>query len=141
MINWSEATPFYSLVGGAIIGVAVSILILFNGKIAGISGILGGVLSPKKGDVSWRVVFILGLIISPSIYDLFHTLPKVSITASHWEVLIAGLLVGLGTRLGSGCTSGHGVCGISRLSFRSIIATICFMLAGIVTVFLTHHLI
>lgn len=141
MINWSEATPVYSLVGGVIIGVAVSILILFNGKIAGISGILGGVLKPKAGDVSWRVVFILGLIISPSIYDLFHTLPKVSITASHWEVLIAGLLVGLGTRLGSGCTSGHGVCGISRLSFRSIIATICFMLAGIVTVFLTHHLI
>ena len=140
MINWSEATPIYSLFGGMIIGVAVSILILFNGKIAGISGILGGVFHPKKGDVSWRIAFITGLIVSPSVYSLFHTIPKVSITASYWQVLIAGLLVGLGTRLGSGCTSGHGICGLARLSARSIVATICFMLAGIVTVFITQHL-
>ena len=141
MINWSEATPIYSLFGGVIIGVAVSILILFNGKIAGISGILGGVLTPKKGDVGWRVLFIFGLIISPSTYALFHTLPKVNITASYLEILIAGLLVGIGTRFGSGCTSGHGICGISRLSIRSVVATICFILAGIVTVFITQHLI
>lgn len=139
MINWNEATPIYSLFGGVIIGIAVSILILFNGKIAGVSGILGGLLKPKKGDVSWRVLFILGLIISPSIYSLFHTPPQVNITASYWEILIAGLLVGIGTRFSGGCTSGHGICGVSRLSIRSIVATLSFMLAGIVTVYLRHH--
>lgn len=141
MINWTEATPINSLAGGMLIGVAVSILILFNGKIAGISGILGGVLKFKAEDVGWRLLFLLGLLISPVIYSIFFALPKVTLYSGHWTVLTAGLLVGLGTRYGSGCTSGHGICGISRLSTRSLVATITFMLAGIVTVYITHHLI
>ena len=141
MINWTEATPINSLAGGMLIGVAVSILILFNGKIAGISGILGGVLKFKAEDVGWRLLFLLGLLISPVIYSIFFALPKVTLYSGHWTVLTAGLLVGLGTRYGSGCTSGHGICGLSRLSVRSLVATITFMLAGIVTVFITHHLI
>lgn len=141
MINWAEATPIHSLVGGVLIGVAASILILFNGKIAGISGILGGVLKFKTEDVGWRLLFLLGLLISPVIYSIFFTLPKVNLDSGHWTVLTAGLLVGLGTRYGSGCTSGHGICGLSRLSVRSLVATITFMLAGVVTVYITHHLI
>ena len=141
MINWTEATPINSLAGGMLIGVAVSILILFNGKIAGISGILGGVLKFKAEDVGWRLLFLLGLLISPVIYSIFFAFPKVTLYSGHWTVLTAGLLVGLGTRYGSGCTSGHGICGISRLSTRSLVATITFMLAGIVTVYITHHLI
>ena len=141
MINWTEATPINSLAGGMLIGVAVSILILFNGKIAGISGILGGVLKFKAEDFGWRLLFLLGLLISPVIYSIFFALPKVTLYSGHWTVLTAGLLVGLGTRYSSGCTSGHGICGISRLSTRSLVATITFMLAGIVTVYITHHLI
>lgn len=141
LINWAEATPINSLAGGMLIGVAVSILILFNGKIAGISGILGGVLKFKAEDAGWRLIFLLGLLISPVIYSIFFALPKVTLHPGHWAVLTAGLLVGLGTRYGSGCTSGHGICGLSRLSVRSLVATITFMLAGIVTVFITHHLI
>ena len=141
MINWAEATPIHSLVGGVLIGVAASILILFNGKIAGISGILGGVLKFKTEDIGWRLLFLLGLLISPVIYSIFFTLPKVNLDSGHWTVLTAGLLVGLGTRYGSGCTSGHGICGLSRLSVRSLVATMTFMLAGIVTVYITHHLI
>lgn len=141
MINLNETTLIHSLIGGVVIGIAVSILILLNGRVAGISGILGGVVKPKDGNFYWRIAFILGLVISPSVYSLFHILPKVSSTANHLEILVAGLLVGLGTRFGSGCTSGHGVCGVARLSTRSIVATICFMLAGTFTVFMTHHLI
>lgn len=141
MINWTEATPINSLVGGILIGVAVSILILFNGKVAGISGILGGVLKLKAEDIGWRLLFLLGLLVSPVIYSIFFALPKVNFESGHWTVLTAGLLVGLGTRYGSGCTSGHGICGISRLSIRSLVATMTFMLAGVVTVFITHHLI
>ena len=141
MINWAEATPIHSLVGGVLIGVAASILILFNGKIAGISGILGGVLKFKAEDVGWRLLFLLGLLVSPVIYSIFFALPKVTVHSGHWTVLTAGLLVGLGARYGSGCTSGHGICGLSRLSVRSLVATITFMLAGVVTVYITHHLI
>ena len=141
MINWAEATPIHSLVGGVLIGVAASILILFNGKIAGISGILGGVLKFKTEDVGWRLLFLLGLLVSPVIYSIFFALPKVTVHSGHWTVLTAGLLVGLGARYGSGCTSGHGICGLSRLSVRSLVATITFMLAGVVTVYITHHLI
>ena len=141
MINWAEATPINSLAGGMLIGVAVSILILFNGKIAGISGILGGVLKFKAEDAGWRLIFLLGLLISPVIYSIFFALPKVTLYSGHWTVLTAGLLVGLGTRYGSGCTSGHGICGISRLSIRSLVATNTFILAGIVTVYITQHLI
>jgi len=141
LINWTAATPIHSLVGGILIGTAASILILFNGKIAGISGILGGVLKFKDKDIGWRLLFLLGLLISPIIYSIFFALPKVTVHAEYSTVLIAGLLVGLGTRYGSGCTSGHGICGLSRLSVRSLVATGTFMMAGIVTVYITHHLI
>jgi len=139
LINWSEATPVSSLAGGVLIGVAVSILILVNGKIAGISGILGGVLKLKAGDIAWRLSFLAGLILAPVLYSMFFTLPQSSLDTGHWTVLIAGLLVGLGTRYGAGCTSGHGVCGISRLSLRSIVATMAFMVAGMITVYVTYH--
>ncbi|WP_366910653.1 YeeE/YedE family protein [Methylotenera sp.] len=98
-------------------------------------------MKPKKGDVNWRLISIIGLMISPIIYALLKPLPEITITASYWEILIAGLLVGIGTRFGSGCTSGHGICGISRLSIRSVVATIYFTLAGVVTVFITRHLL
>jgi uncharacterized membrane protein YedE/YeeE len=141
LINWTEATPINSFAGGVLIGVAVSILILFNGKVAGISGILGGIIKFKTNDVSWRLLFLIGLLISHIIYSIFFALPVVTMHSGNLTVLTAGLLVGLGTRYGSGCTSGHGICGISRLSTRSIVATIIFMLAGIVTVYVTHHLV
>lgn len=136
MINWSEVSVINSLIGGVIIGAGASILILFNGKIAGISGIVGGLLQPKKNDIAWRVMFIMGILISPIIYSVFHPLPTITIDANTTMIIIAGLLVGFGTRYGSGCTSGHGVCGMARLSPRSIIATISFILAGAGTVFL-----
>jgi len=136
MINWAEITVINSLFGGMLIGAAASILILFNGKIAGISGILGGLLRPKKNDSAWRVMFLLGLVISPIIYSMLHPLPTITVNANITTIVIAGILVGIGTRYGSGCTSGHGVCGIARLSPRSIVATISFILAGAVTVFL-----
>ena len=136
MINWSEVTVINSLFGGLLIGVATSILILFNGKIAGISGIIGGLLRPKKNDVGWRVMFVMGLLISPILYSVFRPLPAITIDANMPMIVMAGILVGIGTRYASGCTSGHGVCGIARLSPRSILATISFILAGAVTVFL-----
>jgi uncharacterized protein len=136
MIDWSEVTVINSLLGGMLIGVAASILILFNGKIAGISGIIGGLFRPKKNDVGWRVMFVMGILISPILYGVFLPLPTITIDASMPMIIMAGILVGIGTRYASGCTSGHGVCGIARLSPRSIIATIFFILAGAVTVFL-----
>jgi uncharacterized membrane protein YedE/YeeE len=138
MINWVEATPINSLIGGMLIGAAAAMLILFNGKIAGISGILGELLRPKKNDTAWRVMFLLGLVISPLIYSSVHPLPVVTVNANSFMIIIAGVLVGVGTRYGSGCTSGHGICGIARLSPRSILATITFILAGAVTVLLSR---
>jgi uncharacterized membrane protein YedE/YeeE len=122
-----------------LIGLAAALLIIFNGR-AGISGILGGVLKPHTGDIAWRFAFIAGLIVAPVIYAMVFTLPAVSIEADTPTLIIAGLLVGLGTRYGSGCTSGHGVCGISRLSPRSMIATLIFMVAGFMTVYLVRHI-
>lgn len=139
-IDWASFTPYSALVGGALLGIAVSILWLCNGRIAGISGILGGLLPPKAGDISWRVAFLLGLMIAPVIYSLFTDLPLIQIDAG-WPVLIvAGLLVGIGTRYGAGCTSGHGVCGLARFSPRSLAATLSFMLTGFVTVWLIRDL-
>ena len=135
MINWSEVTVINSLFGGLLIGSAASILILFNGKIAGISGIVGGLFRPKKNDIAWRIVFITGLMISPVLFSFFRPLPNITIDANITMIVIAGILVGVGTRFGSGCTSGHGVCGIARLSPRSIIATVSFILSGALTVF------
>lgn len=140
MINWAEFTPLNSLLGGMLIGLAASLLILLNGRIAGISGILGSLLTAKGNDTNWRLAFLSGLIVAPLIYAAVHALPTVTINASNTTIIIAGLLVGIGTRYGSGCTSGHGVCGIARLSPRSIAATCAFILAGVVTVFLARQL-
>lgn len=140
-IDWANFTPWSSLAGGVVIGFATAMFLLLNGRIAGISGILGGLLQPIKGDIGWRVAFITGLIFSPIAFSIAAPLPEVQIDASTASLIMAGLLVGIGTRYGSGCTSGHGVCGLSRLSPRSMVATALFILAGFVTVFITRHLI
>ena len=140
-IDWNAFTPQASLAGGLLIGVAAAMFVLLNGRIAGISGILGGLLKPAKGDVLWRVAFVLGLVASPLLYALFAAVPTLHIEASWGALTFAGLLVGVGTRYGSGCTSGHGVCGLSRLSPRSFAATVAFMGAGFVTVFVTRHML
>jgi len=139
MISWAQATPFQSLSGGILIGLAVAILILVNGKIAGISGIVAGLLNPKTKDIAWRLLFIAGLILSPLVYSMLHALPEVDVTNNKAIIIGAGLLVGIGTRFGGGCTSGHGVCGIARLSRRSLLATILFMVSGALTVYITRH--
>lgn len=139
-IDWNNFTPWTSLEGGVLIGVATALFLTFNGRIAGISGIVGGLLRPATGDIAWRVAFVAGLVLSPLAFSLAAPLPQVHIEASHFVLILAGLLVGIGTRYGSGCTSGHGVCGLSRRSPRSMVATIVFMLAGFVTVFLVRHL-
>ncbi len=140
-IDWANFTPWASLAGGLLIGLATAMLLLFNGRIAGISGIVGSLLRPVKGDVWWRVAFILGLIVASFVFGLVASLPQVRVDADVATLLVAGLLVGVGTRYGSGCTSGHGICGISRLSLRSLVATLLFMLAGFVTVFVVRHLL
>lgn len=140
-IAWNAFTPGSALVGGAIIGVAAGLFAVLNGRIAGISGILGGLFRPERGDISWRVAFVGGLAAAPLAYVLFAGLPEIRVDASYPILVVAGLLVGAGTRYGAGCTSGHGVCGISRLSPRSIVATLAFMGAGIATVFVARHLI
>ena len=140
-IDWNSFTPWASLVGGMLIGLSAAVFVLFNGRIAGISGILGGLLEWPKGDIAWRVAFLAGLIGAPLVYGAVLTLPEVRIDADFPTLIIAGLLVGVGTRYGSGCTSGHGVCGLSRMSPRSLVATVAFMLAGFATVFVVRHLI
>lgn len=134
MLIWDTQSALNGFYGGLLIGLAVAIYRIMNGKIAGISGILGGLLNQKPDNVMGRIALIIGLIIAPFIYSLFQPLPVVTLTASTPMIIVAGLLVGFGTQLGNGCTSGHGVCGISRLSLRSIIATMTFMLSGIMTV-------
>ena len=141
MIDWAHFTPWTSLAGGVLIGLAAAMLLLLNGKIAGISGILGGLLRPRAGDIGWRVAFIAGLVAAPLLYRLAAPLPVVQVDTGTGWLVVAGLLVGLGTRYGSGCTSGHGVCGLSRMSPRSLVATAAFMAAGFVTVFVVRHLI
>ncbi|WP_407364389.1 YeeE/YedE family protein (plasmid) [Pseudomonas luteola] len=140
-IDWISFTPGPALAGGLLIGVAAALFVLFNGRIAGISGILGGLLRLTKGDIAWRVAFLVGLAVAPLIYSLAAPLPDIRIDASPITLVAAGLLVGIGTRYGSGCTSGHGVCGLSRRSPRSLVATASFMLAGFVTVFLIRHVV
>ena len=139
-IEWSQFTPWSALAGGALIGLAAALLLLLNGRIAGISGVLGGLLKPVSGDIAWRMSFILGLVGAPLVYGLFARLPVPQIDADYAALIAAGLLVGVGTRYGSGCTSGHGVCGVSRLSPRSLVATAAFMAAGFATVFMIRHL-
>lgn len=138
----NDFTPVSALIGGAMIGTATALLLILNGRIAGISGILGGLLPPVRGDVSWRVAFLVGILSAPLLYGAGGGhLPPPVVTGSVGVLVAAGLLVGFGTRLGSGCTSGHGVCGIGRGSPRSIVATLTFMLTALATVFVTHHLI
>jgi len=139
--DFSHSAYIVSLSGGLLIGIAAAMFVLLNGRIAGISGILAGLLQAGKGDKLWRVLFVLGMVIAPFVYRLAFDLPPVTIEAGTLQLIIAGLLVGLGTRYGSGCTSGHGVCGISRGSIRSIAATLTFMTAGFITVYLTRHLL
>jgi uncharacterized protein len=140
-IDWNAFTPLASLAGGALIGLAAALFVLLNGRIAGISGVLGGLLRPARGEVGWRVAFILGIVIAPWVYLLFTALPVPRIGAGWGGLVLAGLLVGVGTRYGAGCTSGHGVCGLSRLSPRSLVATLAFMGAGFVTVYVLRHLV
>lgn len=140
-LDWTHFTPWPALAGGLLIGLAAAVLLCFAGRIAGISGIVGGLLKPTKGDVAWRASFVAGLVGAPGIYLLVTALPKPQIDASWGALVVAGLLVGVGTRYGSGCTSGHGVCGLSRLSPRSLAATVAFMAAGFVTVFVLRHLL
>lgn len=140
-IDWAHFTPWSSLAGGALIGLAATLFILLNGRIAGISGIVGGLLRPARGDVLWRVCFISGLLIAPLLFRALFQQPDMQIDADTWTLIIAGLLVGIGTRYGSGCTSGHGVCGLSRHSPRSLVATAAFMASGFLTVFVVRHLL
>jgi len=139
-IDWNTFTPWSSLAGGVLIGLATAIFALLNGRIAGISGVIGGLLKPARGDVAWRAAFVLGLVGAPLVYMLFTVLPTLQIDAGYGALGVAGLFVGVGTRYGSGCTSGHGVCGLSRLSPRSLVATATFMGAGFLTVFVIRHL-
>lgn len=138
-INWIAFTPWTSLGGGMLIGLAVALLLLLNGRIAGISGIVGGLLQPARGDRYWRLAFVAGLVLAPLLYGSVTQLPRVLVSAHTGTLIVAGLLVGVGTRYASGCTSGHGVCGLARLSPRSAIATACFMAAGFATVFVMRH--
>jgi uncharacterized membrane protein YedE/YeeE len=140
MIDWAHFTPWTSLGGGIMIGAAAAMLALLNGRIAGISGIIGGVLRPAAGDMAWRFAFILGLLVAPAAYGLVAEPAAPTIEAGYPVLLLAGLLVGAGTRYGSGCTSGHVFCGLARLSPRSLAATITFMLAGFATVYAVRHL-
>ena len=138
-IDWNHFTPWASLAGGILLGLASALFILVNGRILGISGIVGGLLRPAKGDTAWRLAFLAGMLAAPLLYFAVAgpTMPRID---AGWVTLIAaGLLVGVGTRYGSGCTSGHGVCGLSRLSPRSLVATLAFMGAGFVTVYLARH--
>ncbi len=138
-IDWAHFTPLWSSLGGLLVGLAASIFILFHGRIMGVSGILGGLIRPLKGDIAWRIIFLSGLISAPIGAQVLGLMPAVEINASPIQLIIAGLLVGFGTNLGSGCTSGHGVCGIARLSPRSITATLTFMATGVMTVWVVHH--
>jgi uncharacterized membrane protein YedE/YeeE len=142
-MDWANFTPWASLSGGILLGVASAFFILVNGRVLGISGILGGLL-PPKADAGWRISFLLGMLAAPLVYGLlapegFVQAPRID--AGFAAVVAAGLLVGLGTRYGSGCTSGHGVCGLSRLSPRSLVATLAFMGAGFAMVFVVRHVL
>ncbi len=140
-IDWVNFTPWHALAGGLLIGLAASLFILFFGRVMGISGIVGGLLKPTSGDIAWRIAFVLGIFAAPWVWLVFAEPVPVTIEADTTTLVIAGLLVGLGTRYGSGCTSGHGVCGLSRLSPRSLVATLSFMATGFITVYVVRHLL
>ena len=139
-IAWTEFTPWASLAGGVMLGLAVAMFILLNGRVLGVSGILGGLLRPVSGDRLWRVLFLAGLLVAPLVMSWVRPMAPPRIEAGWVVLVVAGLLVGWGTSMGSGCTSGHGVCGLSRLSPRSLVATLLFMGMGMATVFVVRHL-
>ena len=133
-------TPVSAAIGGALIGLSAVMLMAFTGRIAGISGIVAGLINPQTNDRAWRAAFVTGLIAAPAgAAILGYAVPTPQMPGSYITIVVGGLLVGFGSRLGSGCTSGHGICGIARLSPRSIAATIVFMMAAIVVVAITHH--
>ena len=141
-IDWEHFTPWASLGGGVLLGIASALFLLLNGRILGISGIVGGLLAPRMGDIGWRLAFLLGMGAAPFVFAAVmppELVPVVRIDASEPVIALAGVLVGIGTRYGSGCTSGHGVCGLSRLSPRSLVATLSFMAAGFAIVYLLRH--
>lgn len=140
-IDWMAFTPWSALAGGVLIGLAAALFVLLNGRIAGISGIVGGLLTPRRGDIGWRLAFVIGMLLVPTLWLAVTVLPTINIEAGYPLLIVAGLVVGISTRYGAGCTSGHGVCGISRLSPRSIVATLAFMATGFATVFVVRHVI
>jgi uncharacterized membrane protein YedE/YeeE len=140
-IDWIHFTPWTSLAGGLLLGLASALFIVVNGRVLGISGIVGGLLRPQTRDAAWRLSFLLGMLAAPALYWLVAGPVGATIDAGWGTVVLAGLLVGVGTRYGAGCTSGHGVCGLSRLSPRSLVATLAFMGAGFVTVFVLRHVL
>ena len=140
-LDWTHFTPWTALAGGILLGIASAAFILLNGRVLGISGIVGGLLAPRRADIGWRLSFLLGLLLAPTALTLLAPglIRAPRIDAGTLTLIAAGLLVGFGTRYGSGCTSGHGVCGLSRLSPRSLVATLAFMAAGFATVFVIRH--
>ena len=134
-------SPISGLLGGATIGLASALLMLFTGRIAGISGIFGGILPPNTSDRGWRIAFLAGLIAAPLLMALAGSPPPPPSLPAQWLVVVSGFLVGLGSRMGGGCTSGHGVCGLARLSARSLVFTVIFMAAAIATVGIVRHVI
>ncbi|MBU0563122.1 MAG: YeeE/YedE family protein [Gammaproteobacteria bacterium] len=140
-IDWINFTPWAALAGGVLIGAAASLFVLLNGRIAGISGLLASLLETGGEGRSEKLLFLLGILLAPLLWMLFATLPAMEFQSGWIGLLVAGMLVGVGTRYGSGCTSGHGVCGFSRLSPRSIVATVAFMVAGFATVYVLRHLL
>lgn len=140
MIDTSHFTPGMSLIGGLIIGTAIALLLLLNGRVAGISGILGGLLKMPRGDTLWRLMFVVGLVGAPLFMRMVGPLPVTEVSAGWPALCCAGFLVGIGTRYANGCTSGHGVCGLSRGSLRSLVATLTFMAFAFATVFVSRHL-
>jgi uncharacterized membrane protein YedE/YeeE len=141
-IDWTAFTPGPALLGGIILGIAAILFVLLHGRILGISGIISGLLSPRAGDANWRLILLLGILSAPFwAAILFNIHTDVVIDADWFAIIIAGLLVGFGANYGSGCTSGHGICGLSRLSPRSLVATLSFMGAGFFTVFALRHVL
>ena len=140
-LDWINFRPWTALAGGILLGIASAAFILLNGRVLGISGIVGGLLAPRRADIGWRLSFLLGLLLAPTALTLLAPglIRAPRIDAGTLTLIAAGLLVGFGTRYGSGCTSGHGVCGLSRLSPRSLVATLAFMAAGFATVFVIRH--
>lgn len=138
-IDWLHFTPWSALAGGALIGLAASLFVVFNGRIAGISGLLGSLLARGGEGRGEKALFLLGLLLAPLLWQVFSALPVIEFQGGWLSLLLAGLLVGVGTRYGAGCTSGHGVCGISRLSPRSLVATVAFMASGFATVYVLRH--